>query len=122
MKESQKLFRIVYWLSTIILCVILLYSASMYFSKTEMVKGFFENFGYPTYIVIPLATLKVIGVVIILWRKSRWLTEWVYAGFFFNLILATAAHYTAGDSIGLSLYAILLLFPSYFLGKTVRDK
>ena len=114
--------QIVYWVTTVILCGIMLYSASMYFTNTEMVKGFFENFNFPTYLVIPLAILKVLGVAMILWRQSKWLTEWAYAGLFFNLILATLAHKYAGDGIiGFSLFALIALFPSYFLGKYIRD-
>jgi len=112
--------KIIYWLSTAVLCGIMLYSAQMYFRNTEMVKGFFESFNYPTYVVTPLAVLKVIGVCVILWRKSSWLTEWAYAGFFFDLVLATAAHEHANHAIGLSVYTIPILFMSYFLGKHVR--
>jgi hypothetical protein len=87
-----------------------------------MVKGFFEGFNHPTYIVIPLAIVKLIGVVTILWRPNNWLTEWAYAGFFFNLILATAAHHYAGHGIlGYSLFGLIAIFPSYFLGKYIRD-
>lgn len=114
--------KIIYWLSTFVLCGIMLYSAQMYFRNTEMAEGFFKSMNYPTYFVIPLAVLKVLGVIMILWRKSTWLTEWAYAGFFFDLVLATAAHHYAGHGIfGFSLYAIIALFPSYFLGKYIRD-
>ena len=114
--------QILYWASTAILCSIFLYSAYMYFTKTETIKGFFESFNYPSYIVIPLAVLKILGVAMILFRKSKWLTEWAYAGFFFDLILATAAHYYAGHEIvGFSLYGLIVIFPSYFLGKYLRD-
>ncbi|MCA0131208.1 DoxX family protein [Winogradskyella alexanderae] len=114
--------QIVYWLSTIVLCGIMLYSAIVYFTKTELVKSFFENFGFPVYLVIPLAIAKTLGVIIVLWRPSNWLIEWAYAGFFFNLVLATWAHYYAGDGIaGFSLVALIALFPSYFLGKYLRD-
>lgn len=114
--------KIIYWVTTVLLCGIMLFSATMYFTKTDMVKGFFESFNYPTYIVIPLAVLKVLGVAMLFWRGSKWLTEWAYAGFFFDLVLATAAHYYAGDGFfGLSFLALLFLFPSYFLGKSIRD-
>lgn len=114
--------KIIYWVSTAVLCGIMLYSAQMYFRNTEMVEGFFKNLSYPTYVVIPLAVLKVLGVIMILSRKSQWLTEWAYAGFFFDLVLATAAHHYAGHGIvGFSLYALIALFPSYFLGKYIRD-
>ncbi|EDP72747.1 hypothetical protein FBALC1_16637 [Flavobacteriales bacterium ALC-1] len=87
-----------------------------------MIKGFFESFSYPAYIIIPLAVLKILGVIIVLWRPCNCLTEWTYAGFFFNLILATAAHQYAGDSLlGFSFYGLIVIFPSYFLGKYLRD-
>lgn len=117
----MRLKQVVYWLSTAILCGIMLYSASMYFTKTEMVNGFFESFNFPTYLVIPLAIAKIVGVIIVLLRPSNWLTEWAYAGFFFNLVLATLAHYHADHGIiGFSLFALIALFPTYFLGKYLR--
>lgn len=114
--------QILYWISTIVLCGMMLFSALMYLTNIEEVKGYFETFGYPTYIVLPLAILKLLGVVMILWRSSKWLTEWAYAGFFFDLVLATAAHYSIGDGLlGLSFLGLLVIFPSYFLGKYLRD-
>lgn len=112
--------KIIYWIATIALCAIMLYSARMYFFKTEMVKGFFESFNYPTYIVIPLAVAKVLGITAILTNKIKWLKEWAYAGFFFDLVLATLAHHNAGHPIGLSVYAILILIVSYTIGKKIR--
>jgi len=69
----------------------------MYFTKTEMIRGFFESFNYPSYLVIPLAIAKILGVIAVLTRKSRMLTEWAYAGFFFDAVLAFAAHWMAQD-------------------------
>ena len=114
--------KIIYWATTLFLCGLMLYSASMYFSNTALIKGFFKSFNYPEYIVIPLAILKILGIIMLLTRTSKWLTEWAYAGFFFDLILATVAHYYAGHGIiGFSFYGLIVLFPSYFLGKYIRD-
>lgn len=110
----------IYWTSTGIVCLLMLYSAGMYLTNYEAVKGFFEHFGYPTYIIYPLAVLKLLGVVVILWRKHRSLTEWAYAGFFFDFVLAVAAHYTTDGNVQLSLFALLLLLTSYFTDKYVR--
>jgi hypothetical protein len=117
----MKVKKIVYWTATILLCLLILYSASMYFTNTEMVRGFFESFNYPTYIVIPLAVAKILGITMILWRKSSWLTEWAYAGFFFDMVLASFAHYFASQEIGFSVYGLILLIISYFFGKTIRQ-
>ncbi|KZS39681.1 hypothetical protein AWE51_08500 [Aquimarina aggregata] len=112
--------KIVYWIATVALCAIMLYSAQMYFFNTEMVKGFFESFNYPTYIVIPLAVAKLLGIAAILTNKIKWVKEWAYAGFFFDLVLANLAHANAGHPIGFSVYAIVLLIVSYVAGKKVR--
>ena len=112
--------KIAYWIFTIGLCILMLYSAQMYFFNTEMIKHFFESFGYPTYIVIPLAIAKVMGVIAILTNRITWIKEWAYAGFFFDLVLASAAHHYAGHGIGLSVYALIMLIFSYGIGKKIR--
>lgn len=116
----MKVQKIIYWLTTIGLCGIMIYSAQMYFRNTEIVEGFFESFNYPAYIVIPLAVSKVLGVLMLLWRGIPWLTEWAYAGFFFDIVLAAMAHNHANDDITFTLIALVLLVLSYFFGKEVR--
>lgn len=109
-----------YWVCTIGLCGIMLYSAFMYFNDTDKVKGFFKFFQYPTYLVIPLAIAKILAVIAILWNGIDWIKEWAYAGIFFDLVLATLAHNAAGHSLGLSVIALGLLIVSYVLNEGVR--
>ncbi len=117
----MKTQKIIYWITTGILCAIMLYSATMYFINTEMIKGFFESFNYPTYIVIPLAIAKILGVITILSNKVTWLKEWAYAGFFFDVVLAFTAHMVAEDGGALfSIIAFFALIGSYTSGKKVR--
>ena len=116
----MKTLKIVYWIATALFCAMMLFSAGLYFTQTEMVKGVFENLNYPSYIVIPLAIAKVFGVIMILWRKSNWLTSWAYAGFFFNVLLAFFAHQQVGDNTTQVLVTMILLLISFFFGKTVR--
>ena len=113
--------KIIYWIATIAMCGIMLFSAQMYFRSTEMAKGFFEMLNYPTYIVIPLAIAKILGVTAILTNKIKWLKEWAYAGFFFDMVLASTAHHYAGHGLlGLSVYGLVALIVSYAIGKKVR--
>ncbi|MFM2268581.1 MAG: hypothetical protein RL757_2022 [Bacteroidota bacterium] len=110
--------KIIYWAATVICCGMMAFSASMYFTKTEMVRGFFTQLGYPTYIVIPLAIAKILGIFAILYRRNSWLKEWAYAGFFFDGVLASAAHLNAND--GGHIMALALSFAtlvSYFMEK-----
>ena len=120
--NSSKITKIGYWVSTAIMCGIFAFSASMYFTKTEMVRGFFDQLGYPSYIVIPLAIAKVLGIIAILSNVSKLLAEWAYAGFLIDAILALVAHYMVQgggyEMSGLAIFAILV--SRYFYGKLNR--
>ena len=108
--------KIIYWISTVIMCGIFAFSAYMYFTKTEMIESFFKGFGFASWIVIPLAVAKVLGIVAVLTKQSRMLKEWAYAGFFFDAVLATSAHYVAGHGLlGMSMIALVATIVSRFL-------
>jgi len=114
---SPKIEKIAYWIATLMMCGLFASSAFMYFTKYDMVAGFFEQLGYPTYVIYPLAILKVLGIVAIMSKLSVTLKEWAYAGFFLDLILASAAHYHAGHPVGLSVFGLIPWGISYFLDR-----
>lgn len=111
-KRNQVIFRIALGLMTILM----LFSAGMYFFNNDMICGAFTSLGYPTYLIYPLAIAKILGLVAIWTNKSKMLTEWAYAGFFFDFILALAAHLSIEDggfalaAIGIILVVIARLF------------
>lgn len=105
---TMKITKILYWVFTALTVGVFAYSAQMYLLNQEMVQGFFTALGFPTWLVIPLAIAKIMGIVAILVRKPRVLMEWAYAGFFFDAVLATAAHYAAGHGFGMSVGAIVV--------------
>ena len=116
----MKAQRIAYWVTLSLLTALLLFSVSNYFFRNEMIRQFFTNFGYPTYLVYPLAVAKLLGLVA-LWANLKTLKEWAYAGFFFNFVLAFFAHQQIGDGDqGGAIVALVLLLATYFLGKKVR--
>jgi len=117
---SAKVEKIIYWIATIMMCGLFAFSAFMYFTKYEMVQGFFEALGYPTYIIYPLAVLKVLGILAILTKQSDTLKEWAYAGFLLDLILASAAHYHAGHPVGLSVFGMVPWAISYFMDRRLH--
>ena len=113
--------KILYWASTVILTLIMLFSAYNYFFNHEMIVEFFENMGYPTYLIYPLAIAKLLGLITIWGNFSASLKEWAYAGFLFNTILAFFAHYMVSDGqhVG-AVIAFVAVMLSYFTGKQVR--
>ncbi|MEH6764353.1 DoxX family protein [Aequorivita antarctica] len=111
----------IYWIATGLLSTLFLYSAFMYLTDTAVIEGYYQDFQYPTYLVIPMALAKVLAIIFILLRKPKWVMEWAYAGLFFDMALASFAHYSINDpAITLPLVGIILLLTSYFFGKIVR--
>lgn len=84
----------------------------MYLRNPSDVASYFEMLHYPTNLVYPLAVAKILGVLAVLSNISKVLKEWAYAGFFFDAVLASLAHWTEGHGIGLSFVAIALVLVS----------
>jgi hypothetical protein len=114
----MKTNKIVYWIATGLLCLMMLGSAAMYIFNHAEVAKIFTSLGYPTYIIYPLAIAKILGVIAILTRYSITLKEWAYAGFFFDFVLALSAHLNASDGGFITpIIALVLLFVSYFFDR-----
>jgi len=113
--------KIGYFVATGVLTAIMIFSIQMYLRNPDVVAGYFENLNYPSYLVYPLAIAKILGLIAIWGNFSKWLKEWAYAGFFFDVTLAITAHLVAKDSQELfAIIAFVALLISYFLGKTER--
>lgn len=116
----MKTHKITYWISTGLLSALLLMSSGMYiFNHEEIVKAF-ESFGYPTYLIYPLAFAKVCGVIVLLSQKRSTIKEWAYSALFFELVLAFFAHYmiSDGEQVG-AVIAMILLMISYVSGNKI---
>ena len=112
--------KIIYWVATGLLSAMMAFSVGNYIFNHEAIRAAFTGFGYPTYIIYPLAGAKILGIIAILTKKSALLKEWAYAGFFFNFVLAFFAHIMIGDgqSFG-ALLALVLLITSYVFDRRV---
>jgi len=87
-----------------------------------MIQQLFTGFGYPTYLIYPLAGLKISAVIVLLTQKNSRIKEWAYAGLFFDFVLAFFAHITAGDGEQMgALMAIILLVVSYAYNKKINN-
>jgi pheromone shutdown protein TraB len=110
--------KIIYWIATGLMSIVFLFSAGMYLSNYEMVTGFFKNLGFPTWLVYPMAILKILGVVAVISKKSNFLKDLAYSGFLYNGILALASHVIAKDGgYMMSLVAVIATCFSWFFDK-----
>lgn len=112
-----------YWIVTLLMCSLFLFSAGMYLLEYDMVVMFYDILGFPSWIVYPSALLKIAGVVMVLVRRPKWLMEWAYSGFFFDAVLATSAHYFNNEGLlTMASIALLLVISSRFLLSQLPQK
>lgn len=112
--------KIIYWISTGLLSLMMIAASVMYFVKTEMVQGIFNSLGYPSRLVLPLATLKILGVIAIVSNKNKTLKEWAYFGFLMDYCLALEGHLSISDGDhSAPVIALVLLMISYTYDKKI---
>lgn len=107
----MKKTKIVYYVSTSIISLMMLYIAYETLTMPH-VKESMLRLGFPHYFRVQLGLTKIIGAVL-LWMPVRLLKETAYFGFAFTFLSAAIAHYMVGDSTketigGLVFLAILI--------------
>lgn len=118
----MKTTKIIYYVSTGLLSLLMLFSAGMYIFNHEEVASMFTNFGYPSYIIYPYAVAKLLGLVALWFVANKTIKEWAYAGFFFAFIFAFFAHIMIndGEQTG-AVVAMVLLIISYITHKKITN-
>jgi len=114
--------KVVYWTSTVIAAVMLLFALS-YLTGSEQVVSGFAKAGYPQHLRIVLGIAKPAAAIVLLLPGLALLKEWAYAGVAFTWIMATIAHYSVGDGVqvwGMPLTLLLLLIVSYLTRPSSR--
>jgi uncharacterized membrane protein YphA (DoxX/SURF4 family) len=111
----MKAIKITYWATTVIVALMMLYSAYAYLTQAAMQQAF-NHLGYPGYFRVELAIGKLIGAVLLVAPLKGRIKEWVYAGFTITFISAFIAHTASGDPVNyrmMPLIFLILLIASY---------
>lgn len=85
----MKKLNILYWIFTGLFAAFMFFSAIENIRVTEGSVELFESLGYPHYLIAFMGVAKLLGVIGILIPGFPRLTEWAYAGLFFDLTGAT---------------------------------
>lgn len=120
MTETVK--KMMYWGSAGVILFLMTWGAISYHVIHDTQASFFEAFGYPTYLIYPLAWLKIIAIAVIVSHRYSDLRDMVYACFFLNMILALVGHLIYGDFYGHALVGLILIPVSYLFGNHVRGR
>jgi hypothetical protein len=86
----MKKIKIIYWICTGLFGAVMFFSGIQNMLVTDdSVKMLTNDLGYPTYLIPFIGAAKILGVIGILVPGFPRVTEWAYAGLFFDLIGAT---------------------------------
>jgi hypothetical protein len=112
----MKAIKITYWIFTILLVVLMLFSAIASFKQNPDGVAMMKHLEYPYSVLYLLSIAKILGVIAILVPGFPRLKEWAYAGFTFDLIGAIYASLSVGDPVSQSLpifAGLVFIFGSY---------
>jgi hypothetical protein len=119
----MKATKITYWVFTILLVVMMLFSALASLRPTPDGIAMMQHIGYPYNVLQLLSVAKILGIIAILTPGFPRLKEWAYAGFTFDLCGAIYAGLMAGDSLSQWTFVIaglVLVFGSYIFYHRLR--
>ncbi|NJM81257.1 MAG: DoxX family protein [Tabrizicola sp.] len=114
--------KIVYWVSTVLLCLAYAMGAFIYLTQRPMVEEGFGFLGYPTYLITVLIVAKIAAPIVILTRFSVRLSDLAYAGILYHLLLAFSAHLNVGDGGFVPVLVALALLAASFLSQNTARK
>jgi hypothetical protein len=100
--------KVVYWTSTGIVAVMLLFALGYLTGSVEIVSAF-TKVGYPQHVRIILGIVKPAAAIVLLLPGVALLKEWAYAGVAFTWVMAFFAHYSAGDATQTWVMPLVLL-------------
>src|ERR1700681_1357219 len=112
----MKATKIAYWIFTILLVILMLFSAIASLRQNPDGVALMKHIGYPYSVLTLLSIAKILGVIAILVPGFPRLKEWAYAGFTFDLVGAIYAGLAVGDPINQSLpifLGLVFIFGSY---------
>lgn len=108
----MKKLNIYYWIFTGLFGLMMLLSGVQHVMVTpESVDLISTQLKYPEYLIPFLGIVKILGVIGILIPGFPRVTEWAYAGLFFDLILATVSMYLMGTPILMCLPMLIFFVP-----------
>src|ERR1700753_4138114 len=84
--KTMKTTKILYWVFTILLIALMLFSAYGSLFQPAQTEAFAKGIGFPVYLFTFLAIAKILGIIAILVPGFSRLKEWAYAGFCFDLM------------------------------------
>lgn len=117
----MKRVKIIYWSSTIVFVLFMLFSSIPDILMVPEAVQFITHLGYPTYFIPFIGVAKVLGCLALLVPNFNKIKEWAYAGLVFDLIGAVYSNLMV-DGWNNGMLIMLPVFALAFLSYIYKDK
>jgi len=107
----MKKTNVIYWISTVIFALLMLFSAIPDMLNLPDAKEFMTKLGYPAYFTPFIGVAKVLGVIAIVIPGFPKIKEWAYAGLAFDLIGALYSNIAVGPVSLQMLFMLVWIIP-----------
>ncbi|TMA16055.1 MAG: DoxX family protein [Deltaproteobacteria bacterium] len=107
--------RIIYWITTGIVCAVMIFSIVnfTFIDRFPFPEGAFVHLGLPGYFKAELTIAKILGVsALLIPGVPAKIREFAYFGFAITLISASIAHFSSGDA---RISVLFIIDPLIFL-------
>ncbi|MFB9995450.1 DoxX family protein [Deinococcus oregonensis] len=81
-----------YWAALSLFSLVFIGSAILTVVDVAGSNAEYRHLGFPTWLLYPQSLAKVLGIVALLFSRSRTLKDFAFAGFLYNLLLALGGH------------------------------
>jgi uncharacterized membrane protein YphA (DoxX/SURF4 family) len=89
-------------------CIWVFFGIRIVSGNLEVIEEYHVHLGYPLYIIPLSGVTHILGGLGLLIPNRTRLTDWIYAGLTYDLILAAFSHIRIGDSFGVALDPIIV--------------
>jgi DoxX-like family len=101
--------KIIFWVSTGLIALMMLFSAFNYFTNPEM-KAAFTHLGFPDYFREELGIAKILGALALVIPMIPYtVKQFAYFGFALVFISAAYAHLSSGDPFSMAIAPLVFL-------------
>jgi hypothetical protein len=105
----MKTKQIGYWITLVLFCFAMAGGGVADLTQNPAIMESLNKLGFPGYIASILGFWKIAGVVALLLPGWGLVKEWAYAGFFFDLTGASAAHFIVKDPMPEPIVPLIIL-------------
>jgi len=105
----MKAKQIGYWITLVLFCLAMAGGGFADLTQNPTIMESMKKLGFPDYVATILGFWKVAGVAALLLPGWGLVKEWAYAGFFFDLTGASAAHLYVKDAMPEPIIPLIML-------------